>query len=154
MPSHVYIVPLDVTTGKWGDEGEDKAKLQAKTKADYEKALMERLPEIVPCSLYHGTEKDGCLISAEYVQVDNGDAVLRTVFAFGAGKSKVILATQIKDLVTGKTIAEFTASGDSGAGIVEPGGAYGGMAANTTGKDITRIAREIRNEIKRLIGRD
>lgn len=152
-PSALYVGRFDTSKGHWATQDPQKREAEAREfEATLRQGLLERLPAIAPTQPCDGSKASGWLITGETLHVDPGNAALRALVAAGAGQSKARMNVRVFDLTRSKTrpIASFEVYADSGAGLLEPGG-VAVMATDDTRRNIARICREIRDEIKRLI---
>ncbi len=152
-PAALYVGRFDASKGTWATKDPQQQAAKAKeVEATIREGLLERLPAIAPTRLYDSSQKSGWLITGETVHVDPGSAALRALVAHGAGQSKIRVTVRIFDLTHSMSspIATFEVYADSGTGVLEPGGVPV-MATNDTRRNIARVCREIRDEIKLLI---
>jgi len=131
-PAKIYVADFSTEKGVFraaGDAGKNLEAFKKKTAEtlanDVVKGLNAHVAPAQRTSSVRGLPKSGWLVSGEFIRVNTGSRVLRTLVGLGAGGSKMETQVQVIDLASGtQPFLTFATTGGSGAQpglLVRPG---------------------------------
>ena len=162
-PDHIYLAPMDTSTGKWivGREGVDLKNFKEEFQTNFQHQLEVRMNKLAPTQerWVNDLPDHGWLVAGQFDTVFQGSRALRSVVGLGMGETTMQMTIYVYDLNISKTeyLLSFRTGvpdphDDTGAGSGSlPAGLSSAGEPVTTGMglgsglklDTTRTCREI-----------
>jgi hypothetical protein len=157
-PPKILVARFNTDTARWltnrhgdGNEYSQLSDFKKEFQNKFQQILIERLQKVAPASQVwlDDIPNEGWLVTGDFITVDQGSRLLRTVPGFGAGETTLQTKVYVYDLSQSKThyvlsfdtgIPEKKKSAGAGSGEGPPGDVVSGLTM-----DSERTAREIRN---------